>query len=393
MRLFTKEELMERIRRFQNLLAQSDIEIALFTTNSDLFYFTGSIQRGVLAIPHTGDPVWFVRKNVERAAEESTIEIRRWDKEHMPAYFSNFASFGFTFDTLSVFELSLFTKKVLPPHAKTGDCSALLAKAKSVKFPSELALIRKAAAINNGIMRLVPELWRPGMTDATMLSHIEFAAKEQFHHQELLWTRGYNMDATMATCVTGTSSLEPTYTDFPIGGRGVSPAVAQGPSDEIITDSFVVDFVGTVHGYNADSTRTFFTSPPPTHIRKTYGELVETLSFIENTMRIGVTGEEIWNALQQHIKQYDWHNQFMGLTQKVSFVGHGIGVEVNQLPVFAPRQKMAIENNMVIAVEPKIFIPDYGIIGIENTYHISDGTPISLMDEHRDIEQFVISDR
>ena len=288
-------------------------------------------------------------------------------------------------------DVTFYQKRVLPQEGKIEDCSSYLASAKSVKFPSEIKLIKEAATINNNIMKRVPQLWKKEMTDATLLSHIEFVAKEEFKHQEMLWTRGYNMEAGMATCVTGDSSLVPTYTDYPIGGRGVSPSVAQGPSNEIIKDSFVVDFVGTVHGYNADSTRTFFTKTPPDYIIKTYNELVKTLEFIEQNMTTGTTGEEIWNRLTHYIAQYDWHDKFMGLSQKVSFVGHGIGVELNQHPVFAPRQKMAIENSMIIAVEPKIFLPNYGIIGIENSYEMVDGKPISLMDDYKNIADFIIS--
>lgn len=390
MRLFTKPELMNRVSRFQTLLQSSEIEVALFSTNSDLFYFTGSIQRGIVVIPAIGEPLYFVRKNVARAEEESALAVEVWERRLLAKHCSQFAVFGFVFDVMSVSELGFYQKRVLPEGSEVKDCSSYLAIAKSVKFSSELALIKKAAFINNGIMKNVPHLWSPEMTDATLLSKIEYLAKEEFKHQELLWTRGYNMDAGMVTCVTGESSLVPTYTDFPLGGRGVSPSVAQGPSDVIMKDSFVVDFIGNVHGYNADSTRTFFVGEPPAHIVKIYEELVGTLEFIESRMVVGATGDEIWKALLEHISQYEWRTYFMGLSQKVSFVGHGIGVEVNQQPVFAPKQKLPIENSMVIAVEPKIFLPNYGVVGIENTYEMVNGKPISLMDDYKDINDFII---
>ena len=59
---------------------------------------------------------------------------------------------------------------------------------------------------------------------------------------------------------------------------------------------------------------------------------------------------------------------FMGHTQKAGFIGHGVGIEVNELPVLAPRSRDVLEEGNVIAIEPKFVIPHVGAVGIENTY-------------------------
>ncbi len=63
---------------------------------------------------------------------------------------------------------------------------------------------------------------------------------------------------------------------------------------------------------------------------------------------------------------------FMGHRYHAGFVGHGVGIEVNELPVLAPRSRDILEAGNVIAVEPKFVIPGIGAVGIENTYIVRD---------------------
>ena len=111
---------------------------------------------------------------------------------------------------------------------------------------------------------------------------------------------------------------------------------------------------------------------------------------IKDMLVPGKTGEEIYGSALKELENYSWKDRFMGHEQKVKFVGHGIGTEVNQLPVIAEKQKIPLEKGMVIAVEPKIFIPGYGIIGIENSYVITDGAPVSITGDCDNIEDFTI---
>lgn len=61
----------------------------------------------------------------------------------------------------------------------------------------------------------------------------------------------------------------------------------------------------------------------------------------------------------------------MGHKQKAGFIGHGVGIEINELPVIAPRSHDILQENNVIALEPKFVIPHVGAVGIENTYRVT----------------------
>ena len=63
---------------------------------------------------------------------------------------------------------------------------------------------------------------------------------------------------------------------------------------------------------------------------------------------------------------------FMGHNQQAGFVGHGVGIELNEAPVLAPRSKEIIKKGMVLALEPKFVIPGVGVMGIENTVAVTE---------------------
>lgn len=387
MRLFDLDELNSRILRFAKYLQTFGFESAVLTSNPDIFYFTGSVQKGTLVIKNNGEHTYFVRKNFLRAQTESPLKICGWNSDDIAVMTKGKWSIPLDITTVSEY---LFYKRKLGFENDALDCSIPLSLTKMVKSDIELAMIKKAGVMNQAVMEYAKKVYRPGNRDIDIQAEIEKFAKKELGHQGLFWVRGSNMEASMGLVVTGESALAPTYTDFPIGGVGLSPAVAQGASGEVIRESFVVDFIGCNYGYCADSTRTFFIGEPASDIKKIYEELNKYLNKIKELLVPGKTGEEIYGSALKELENYSWKDRFMGHEQKVKFVGHGIGTEVNQLPVIAEKQKIPLEKGMVIAVEPKIFIPGYGIIGIENSYVITDGAPVSITGDCDNIEDFII---
>ena len=69
----------------------------------------------------------------------------------------------------------------------------------------------------------------------------------------------------------------------------------------------------------------------------------------------------------------------MGHRQHAGFVGHGVGIEINELPVIAPRSRDILAAGNVIALEPKFVIPGVGAVGIENTYRVTDSGPMERL--------------
>jgi len=388
MRLFSVDELNSRIERFKNYLSGLDIDTAVITANEDLYYFTGSVQKGALIISVKGDAIYFVRKNYERACNESPLEVRLWNIDEIKAQINGNWSMSLDITTVSEY---LFYKSRMNLDRDVKDCSSALALTKTVKSLQEIELIKRAGEINKSVMEYAKTLYYPGITDIEIQAEIESYAKVELSHQGLFWIRGSNMEGSMGLVVTGKDSLAPTYTDFPIGGAGLSPAVAQGASGRRVDRSFVIDFIGSSYGYCADSTRTFFIEEPSVEIADIYNELSDLLEKTVQMIVPGVTGDKVYNSVIEMVERYNWKDYFMGYHQKVKFIGHGIGTEVNQLPVIAPKQNLPFENGMVIAIEPKIFLPDFGVIGIENTYILQNGILNTVTGRCDKIDDWVIT--
>jgi Xaa-Pro aminopeptidase len=80
---------------------------------------------------------------------------------------------------------------------------------------------------------------------------------------------------------------------------------------------------------------------------------------------------------------------FMGHRSQAGFIGHGMGVAVNEQPVLAPRSKSVLTVGNVIALEPKFVIPQVGAVGIENTYVVTENGMRCLTHSPEEIIEFV----
>src|SRR3990172_13017664 len=139
-RLTPKEEVSARVRVLQRRLGRDGGDAAVLVQNADLFYFTGSIQQGVLIVPAEGEPVYFVRRVYERALGESAVEHieRIATPREIPVYFEkkkvSFATIGFEMDVMPVATFTRFSD--LFPGTKAVDASKELRELRSVTVPS-----------------------------------------------------------------------------------------------------------------------------------------------------------------------------------------------------------------------------------------------------------------
>ncbi|MDD5009655.1 MAG: M24 family metallopeptidase, partial [Syntrophorhabdaceae bacterium] len=145
-------------------------------------------------------------------------------------------------------------------------------------------------------------------------------------------------------------------------------AIPQGPSVNRFQRGIplLVDYGGGYNGYITDETRTFALG----ELKDIYlkGHAVAQ-AIIEETMdfaKEGIIGTEVFTKAFLRAKREGLDEYFMGYGEgKVSFIGHGLGLEINELPVITPRHDIVLQEGMVFAFEPKFIIPGEGSIGIE----------------------------
>lgn len=372
MQLVTRDELelhWERVRRFM------DCDALIVLQNADVFYLTGSSQGGVLWFPREGEPVFMVRKSFERARMESRIrhvvKLRRFAEiaNYVP---SPGRTLGFELDVLPVGMYQQLLKVF--PGATIVDGSQPIKQARSVKTAWEIQQIRQAASMLDQAFADIPTQLRPGLAEYELAARIEYVMR-MAGHQGLLRVRRFNMELYYGAVSFGESSAYPHAFDGPVGVRGLYPAVPLNGGWRRLepNEPIMVDVCGGYGGYLADGSRTFSMGPVSQRMKDTHQFLLELNSFLETQLKPGAIPSEIYMSVMDRIATTDFAPYFMGPGEnQVGFVAHGVGLELDEIPVIAPKFDEPLVAGVVLAVEPKIFYPDTGGVGTENTYVITD---------------------
>lgn len=373
-----REEIQSRIARFQKSLQDSDIAGALISQNVDLFYFAGTIQRSFLFIPAEGEAVLAVHGNLERAQKESSLSqvVPLKKSQQLAQALSDFnysirGRIGLEMDVLPArYYLALRRE-----HAEADflDVSELVRKVRMVKSGYEISQIRKACEILNQVMLEAQRSIRPGMTELEVDALLGALAR-RLGHQGLLRMRGYNQEMFSAHVFCGkTATLSPTM-NVPLGGLGTTPAIAQGASFNVITENepLIIDFGVGINGYVTDMTRTFVIGKLSQKLQEAYSVAKEIKDFVEQWVTPGRSWSRLYREIIELVRQRGYQDYFMGYKgHQVAFVGHGIGLEIDEYPVIAPGFHEEFKENMVLAIEPKLVFPDVGAVGVEDDYLVT----------------------
>ena len=369
-----RSEIEARVRGFQAGLRAAGLDAALVVQTTDLYYLAGTVQNAHLVVPAEGEPALLVRKSLERARAESPlarVEPFRSLRElpgALAAAGVERGRVGLELDVLPAARYLDYAGRLA--GFELGDCSPALRRVRTRKSPWELERIRRAARMLSRIGDWVAEVLVEGMTEIELAAELErFLRREG--HQGILRMRAFNGEVFYGTIVAGPSAAVPGGTDTPIVGRGPNAAVAKGASARPIGrgEPVLVDLVASCEGYLADQTRTFSLGLVSDEFREAYGLAHLILERVAAAARPGVTGAALYELAQELAAGRDG---FMGAgEERVSFVGHGFGLEIDEPPFLARGYDEPLEEGMVFALEPKIVFPGLGAVGVESSYAVT----------------------
>ncbi|MXQ54802.1 M24 family metallopeptidase [Shimazuella sp. KC615] len=369
---------MARIETLKNELKNQAISAALITQNVDIFYFTGSMQNGLLYVPVAGDPIFYVKKSVVRASEESSIEVEPLGRmrtlgDRIKAHFGKPSILGLELDVLP-YQLGVRYQQMLNTEIK--DISSLIRLQRSVKSEYEQTQIRKAAHLVDEVIQLLPSWISIDMTEVELAAKIEQYLRVR-GNINLNRMRGYNQELALGMIASGSAAATPTYFDGPAGGLGLTVASPQGASYKKLAknEPILLDFSTVVEGYMVDQTRIAVIGSLQDDLLQAYEVSRNILREVEKLGKPGVSWESLYQHALQMVEQAGLQAHFMGFgDDQAKFLGHGVGMEIDELPILANGFKQSLQENMVIAIEPKFTFPGRGVVGIENTYVVkSDG--------------------
>ena len=379
METIPSKEIDERIKKLQLKLREKEIEAAIIAQNVDLFYFTGTCQKGYLIVPAQGEPLFLVNKSLKRAQEESPLANIRFLQSfrNLPAALQENMphpkKIGLELDVLPA-HLYLRFQKIFP-QAQIVDISMAIRKLRMLKSPYEIEIFRQGAAIDRQMLDAVPRFLREGKREVEFAAEIECFLRS-LGHQGAVRMRQFNQETFYGHVMSGENLTYPTFFDGPTGGPGLSPAYPQGPGWKKIHkgEMVLVDYLTVYQGYCVDSTRFFFLGDNvPELLQKAHQVTLLIQDEIIKTAKPGVYCSEIYRLARQLAADSGFKDYFMGHSEdQAPFVGHGVGLELDELPFIADRQDYPLQEGMVFALEPKMIIPGLGAAGVENTLLVTD---------------------
>ena len=368
-----KEELESRISQLKKSMEKQGLSFSIILQNVDLFYFAGTIQKGILVIPVEHDPILFIEKNIDRAAIETTLDITpiQRDKDVKDVLMDKGILKGKGGMELDVVPVTVFERwKSILGFENFTDAWPLIRDLRIVKSPFEIIQVKKSGALCDHVFDKAKDVIRLGMREVDIAAILE-AEGRMVGHQGFLRMRGLNQEMMNLYITHGLSGTIPSSGDVPIAGTGVTHAIAQGPSLNKVERGVpvVIDYGGGYNGYITDETRPFVVGEMKERFRKPYEVAKEIVEDATTYGKEGIDGTELFNRAEAKAKAAGLEEYFMGFGPgKVSFVGHGLGLEINELPVITPRHHIILQEGMVFAFEPKFIFPGEGAIGIEVDY-------------------------
>ncbi|WP_411267109.1 M24 family metallopeptidase [Chlorobaculum sp. MV4-Y] len=372
--MLTRIEAQQRVVRLQARLAESGIQAVLLLMPVDIFYFTGTRQNSALWVPAEGEPVLLVRKSLVRAKAEGLIDdIRPFpsSKELSALLGREGDKVGMTFDAVPVAQHAWYSK-VLPGRTFT-DVTMTVRELRSVKSPAEIDMLRHSAEKLCSIFREVPTFLKAGMREVDLAAEVESRLR-RIGHEGYVRMRAFNQELFGGMAVSG-GAASYGFFDGAVTGRGLSSAAPQGASFDVIRENepVLVDFVGVFNGYIVDMTRMFVVGTLDAELQHAFKVSLEIQEAVRRAMVPGAICEEIYKQAAAMAEAAGLGGNFMGMPGEQSrFVGHGVGLELDELPVLAQGFVMPLQAGQVVAVEPKFVLPGKGAIGIENTFVVTE---------------------
>jgi len=366
----------KRLEQLQANLRHKGWQAALVMQPRDLYYYAGTAQPANLWVPDEGDPVLFTRR-VHKLAQEAT-----WIDLTVSA-----SGFGEMSRALADLDLSLpsdailgVEQDVLPYRLVEGlkknlegvtleNLSPLALKQRLVKDDEELARIRKAVELWEKGHEAIMETLAAGVAEYEIAAAMENAARRG-GGDGMVWPRRWDSYLPAGGIVaSGPNTWEVSGEAMTVTGVGLSQALPWGPSSRRLEagDLVVVDFALSYEGYHCDMTRTYCVGDPSQEQRDLWERLLQLHLQVVDRVRPGVTGEELYLVARGLAEDTGLIYNFMGVgSERGSYIGHSIGLEVDEWPVLGAGYREPLPVGAVITIEPKFMVPGQGAVMVED---------------------------
>jgi len=372
LQLLGPDEIDRRTARLLPAMAAAGLDGMVVSDLADIYYLTGRVFCGYIYLNADGRLRYYLRRPNNLRGDDVT-EIRK--PEEMTAdIMATFApkTVGLEDDSLPC-SMAARLRVSLPAGASV---SAMLRASRAVKTDAEIDLMRRSGAMQTEAYGRIPGLYTGGMTDIGL--QIEIERDLRLHGcLGIFRIAGQSMELYMGNVLTGDNSDTPSPYDFAMGGAGLHPSIPVGADGTRIIPGLpvMVDMNGNFTGYMTDMTRCYCVGEPHPEAVRLNTLSRDICAAVAEAAVPGAAARDLYALALGMASDAGCGQYFMGHRHHAGFVGHGIGIEVNELPVLAPRSRDILAAGMTIACEPKFVVPGLGAVGIENTYVVRPDGP------------------
>lgn len=381
--LLGEDERNLRLRKVTAAMTASGIDCAIISTNVNIFYLTGRIFSGYIYISADGiPPVYFVKRPTD-ITDQYAVKIHKPENIYDELLRMDIPVGKHIGLELNRLPYNMACRIAAAMHTEPGlNADSALDTARAVKTPAEIEEIRASGLKLADVYRHIPTLYHSGMSDIELQIGIERLLRLQGCLGQFR-IAGDDMDIFMGNVLAGDNADAPSPFDFAMGGAGISPSLPVGADGTLLHEgmSVMVDMNGNFSGHMADMTRCFSVGDLDRRALDAHRLSIDICAELQQMGRPGAEARALYEKAENMAKEAGLHEYFMGHRQHAGFVGHGVGIEVNEQPVIAPRSKAVLAAGNVIAIEPKFVIPGIGAVGIENTYAVREAGAADCLTE------------
>lgn len=359
------QDLRERLRR-------AGMDAAVLIHPRDVLYYAGTARPATLVVGPR-EAVLLVRRGLEQARQEATLARVEpgggWD-----TVAARLAAQGLTGGILGA-DLDVLPAQIYRrmrdalPGWEVEDLSPLILAQRMVKEPEEIRATERAAAVADAGQAALPPILRPGRSELALAAEVEAALRRAGHegYQPLRYPGARGGGVLL---MSGENLTVRGGHGLVVTGAGLSPGTPYGPSRRPVRpgDLVVLDIGATCDGYTADESRTYVVG------RATAAQeaLLEAARAVEEAvlavLRPGVPAAGVYAAAEEAAARGAPPHFPPGRLSLPGFVGHGLGLEIDEPPVLWPREETPIAAGMVLAVEVELNAPADGLMAkVEDT--------------------------
>ena len=366
---YLKEEIDLRLSRISALLAEMGCDAMLVTSNVNLFYTSGRVFSGYTYITKEGEVKYFVKRPV--GLQGDNVKYIRKPEQIAELLEAKPQKIALELDSLTVNDYTRLSKVFA--DSEKCDASGILRRCRAVKTAYEIEKMKECGVGHDEAYKHIREIYREGMTDMELQVEVERQLRLQ-GSLGIFRIHGESMEIFMGNVLCGDNADAPSPYDFAMGGAGLHESLPVGCNGTVIEPGMtvMVDMCGNFNGYMTDMTRVFYVGKLDETAKKAHELSIAIHHRLMEEGKPGVAASRLYEIAMEMTKEAGLEAYFMGHKQQAGYIGHGVGIEVNESPVLAPRSRDVLEAGNIIALEPKYVIPGVGAVGVESTYVVTE---------------------